>query len=54
MRSYARTRPGIMERVLAMMKEEKARLAEMEAQMAEEERRKREGEGPAALCPRRA
>jgi len=38
----------IMERIIAMMKEEKARLAEMEAQMAEDERRKREGEGPAA------
>ena len=32
-----------MERVIAMMKEEKARLAEMEAQMAEDERRKRGG-----------
>ena len=31
----------IMERVIAMMKEEKARLLEWEAQMAEEERRKR-------------
>jgi hypothetical protein len=33
-----------MERIIAMMKEEKARLAEWEAQMAEDERRKREGE----------
>ena len=38
-------RGDIMERVIAMMKEEKARLAEWEAQMAEDERRKREGEG---------
>jgi hypothetical protein len=37
-----------MERVIAMMKEEKARLAEWGAQMAEDERRKRDGEGPAA------
>jgi hypothetical protein len=41
-------RKDIMERIIAMMKEEKARLAEWEAQMAEDERRKREGEGPAA------
>ena len=33
----------IMERVIAMLKEEQAKLAEMEAQMAEDERRKREG-----------
>jgi hypothetical protein len=39
----------IMERIVAMMKEEKARLAEMEARVAEDERRKRgESEGPAA------
>ena len=42
-------RTDIMERIIAMMKEEKARLAEWEAQMAEDERRKRgEREGPAA------
>jgi hypothetical protein len=41
-------RKDIMERIIAMMKEEKARLAEMEAQMAEEEQRKREGGGLAA------
>jgi hypothetical protein len=42
-------RGDIMERVIAMMKEEKAKLAEWEAQMAEHERRKRgESEGPAA------
>ena len=34
-------RGDIMERVIAMMKEEKARLLEWEAQMAEDERRKR-------------
>jgi hypothetical protein len=38
----------VMERIIAMMKEEKARLAEWEAQMAEDERRKREGERSAA------
>ena len=39
----------IMERIIAMMKEEKARLLEWEAQMAEDERRKQgESEGPAA------
>ena len=39
----------IMERVIAMMKEENARLLEWEAQMAEDERRKQgESEGPAA------
>jgi hypothetical protein len=37
-----------MERIIAMIKEEKARLAEWEAQMAEDERRKREGERSAA------
>jgi len=42
-------RGDIMERVIAMMKEEKARLLEWEAQMAEDERRKQgESEGPAA------
>jgi hypothetical protein len=41
-------RTDIMERLIAMMKEEEAKLAEMEARMAEDERRKREGEGPAA------
>ena len=35
----------IMERVIAMMKEEKAKLVEWAAQMAEDE---------PALCPRRA
>ena len=38
----------IMERVIALMKEGKAKLVEWEAQMAEDERRKREGERPAA------
>ena len=39
-------RKDIMERVIAMMKEEKAKLLEWEAQVAEDERRKRgEGEG---------
>jgi hypothetical protein len=39
----------IMERIIAMMKEEQAKLAEMEAQMAEDERRKRgESDGLAA------
>ena len=37
----------IMERLIAMMAEEKAKLAELEAQMAEGEWRKREGKGPA-------
>jgi hypothetical protein len=41
-------RGDMMERIIEMMKEEKARLAEWEAQMAEDERRKREGERPAA------
>ena len=42
-------RRDIMERIVAMMKEEEAKLAEMEAQMAEDERRKRGGsEGLAA------
>ena len=42
-------RGDMMERIIAMMKEEKARLAEWEAQMAEDERRKRGGsEGLAA------
>ena len=39
-------RTDIMARIIESMKQEKARLAEMEAQMAEDERRKREGEGP--------
>jgi hypothetical protein len=38
----------MMERIIAMLKEEQAKLAEMEAQIAEDERHKREGEGPAA------
>jgi len=38
-------RTDIMERIIAMMKEEKARLAEWEAQMAEDERRKRRETG---------
>jgi hypothetical protein len=41
-------RGDLMERIIAMLKEEKAKLAEMEAQIAEDERRKRKGEGPAA------
>jgi hypothetical protein len=44
-------RRDIMERIIEMMKEEQAKLAEMEAQMAEDERRKRgerEGESPAS------
>ena len=42
-------RGDIMERLIAMMKEEEAKMAEMEAQMVEDERRKRGGsEGPAA------
>ena len=41
-------RTDIMARIIESMKQEKARLAEWEAQMAEDERRKREGEGPAA------
>jgi hypothetical protein len=42
-------RGDLMERIIAMLKEEQAKLAEMEAQMAEDERRKRgESEGPAA------
>src|SRR6516225_3760808 len=41
-------RKDIMERIIAMMKEEKARLLEWEAQMADDERRKREEERPAA------
>ena len=38
----------MMEWIIAMLKEEQAKLAEMEAQIAEDERHKREGEGPAA------
>jgi hypothetical protein len=42
-------RRDIMEQIIAMMREEQAKLAEWEAQMAEDERRKRgESEGPAA------
>jgi hypothetical protein len=41
-------RGDMMERIIAMLKEEQAKLAEMEAQIAEDERRKREGERPAA------
>jgi hypothetical protein len=42
-------RTDIMARIIESMNQEKARLAEMEAQMAEDERRKRGGsEGPAA------
>ena len=42
-------RTDIMARIIESMKQEKARLAEWEAQMAEDERRKRgESEGPAA------
>jgi hypothetical protein len=40
-------RGDMMERIIAMLKEEKAKLAEWEAQTAEDERRKREREGPA-------
>jgi hypothetical protein len=41
-------RTDIMARIIESMKQEKARLLEWEAQMAEEEQRKREGERPAA------
>jgi hypothetical protein len=41
-------RGDVMERIIAMMKEEQAKLAEWEAEMAEDERRKREGERSAA------
>ena len=41
-------RGDLMERIIVMLKEEQAKLAEMEAQIAEDERHKREGEGPAA------
>jgi hypothetical protein len=42
-------RRDVMERIIAMMAEEQTKLAEMEAQMAEDERRKRgESEGPTA------
>jgi hypothetical protein len=41
-------RTDIMARIIESMKQEKARLVEWEAQMAEDERRKREGERPAA------
>jgi hypothetical protein len=41
-------RGDVMERIIAMMAEEQAKLAQWEAQMAEDERRKREGERPAA------
>jgi hypothetical protein len=41
-------RKDTMERIIAMLAEEKAKLAEWEAQMAEDERRKREREGLAA------
>jgi len=40
-------RTDIMARIIESMKEEKARLLEWEAQMAEDERRKREGEAAA-------
>ena len=40
-------RTDIMARIIESMKQEKARLAEWEAQMAEDERRKREGEAAA-------
>ena len=40
-------RTDIMARIIESMNQEKARLAEMEAQMAEDERRKREGEAAA-------
>ena len=41
-------RTDIMARLIEMMAQEKAKLAELKAQMADDERRKREGEGPAA------
>ena len=41
-------RGDMMERLIVMMAEEKAKLVELEAQLAEDEQRMREGGRPAA------